>query len=245
MSVCENGEKFLESVEDVSTANIASYEVCFNLSRYSDSLYRQLNVYFPEKMNRSVSKRRAEFLAGRYASRLAIEKLRGNTLKVPLRLDSENRAPIWPVGIIGSITHTAWRACAIVADANKFLAVGVDIENWVSNEQYQSLQNRILTEPERLLMKQIVKIMQPRAFFTLAFSAKESLFKALYPMVRCYFDFLDAEIVMIDTNHKMISIRLLKDIVPNNFLACEGSVFTIHYNFFEACVKSQLVIKRT
>lgn len=50
---------------------------------------------------------------------------------------------------------------------------------------------------------------------TLTFSAKESLFKALYPQVRCYFDFLDARMVAVDTQRQTFVLALLKTLTPN------------------------------
>ena len=50
---------------------------------------------------------------------------------------------------------------------------------------------------------------------TLTFSAKESLFKALYPQVRCYFDFLDARMVAVDMQRQTFVLALLKTLTPN------------------------------
>lgn len=53
------------------------------------------------------------------------------------------------------------------------------------------------------------------ALLTLAFSAKESLFKTLYPQVRCYFDFLDARMTAVDVQRQTFVLELLKTLTPH------------------------------
>ena len=50
--------------------------------------------------------------------------------------------------------------------------------------------------------------------FTVVFSAKEALFKALYPVVGRYFDFLDVEISAINVSKCELEMRLLIDLSP-------------------------------
>ncbi|MBF4190154.1 4'-phosphopantetheinyl transferase superfamily protein, partial [Serratia ureilytica] len=57
---------------------------------------------------------------------------------------------------------------------------------------------------------------------TLTFSAKESLFKALYPQVRRYFDFLDARMVAVDAQRQTFELALLTTLTPH---CCAGRRF--------------------
>uniref|UniRef100_UPI0026F03213 4'-phosphopantetheinyl transferase family protein n=1 Tax=Lonsdalea britannica TaxID=1082704 RepID=UPI0026F03213 len=50
---------------------------------------------------------------------------------------------------------------------------------------------------------------------TLAFSAKESLYKALYPQVKHYFDFLDVKLVTLDNVRHTFTLELLCDLSPD------------------------------
>lgn len=69
--------------------------------------------------------RAREFAAGRSAARMAMELL-GHPLRPVLQGD--DRAPIWPVGLTGAITHTARDALAIVTDDPAIRALGLDME---------------------------------------------------------------------------------------------------------------------
>ena len=53
---------------------------------------------------KAVPKRVAQFTAGRVCARRALAQL-GNTEPVPI-LMGEDRAPQWPAGYVGSISHT-------------------------------------------------------------------------------------------------------------------------------------------
>src|SRR3989338_11284500 len=51
---------------------------------------------------RGVAKRQAEYLAGRLCAREALQRLTGTAT---VQACGEDRAPQWPVGMVGSITH--------------------------------------------------------------------------------------------------------------------------------------------
>ena len=40
----------------------------------------------------------------------------------------QDRQPVWPSGVVGSITHTAGLCAAVVAESSRFAALGVDTE---------------------------------------------------------------------------------------------------------------------
>ena len=72
--------------------------------------------------------------------------------------------------------------------------------------------------------------------FSLIFSAKESLFKALYPSVRVYFDFYSAKITAICCITNSFTLTLLEDLTPElraniefsgHFIFDKNYVFTI------------------
>ena len=60
---------------------------------------------FPDEqaaVSRAVEKRRAEFAAGRSLARIALTEI-GHA---PCAIAQADRAPVWPLGIVGSITHS-------------------------------------------------------------------------------------------------------------------------------------------
>ena len=81
---------------------------------------------------RGVAKRQAEYLAGRLCAREAPHQLCGQAL-VPGR--DEDGVPLWPAGTVGSITHGAGRAAAMVALARDWRGLGIDLEKHLSTER--------------------------------------------------------------------------------------------------------------
>ena len=141
---------------------------------------------FPEEAAQIVNavlSRRQQFTAGRVLARRAWQRL--GQAPTPLPSD-EQRVPRWPSGIVGTITHThAWCAAA-VARASDVRGLGADVE--AATPLDVGLWSRVCRPEERsflgahpgeaggLLAKAI-------------FSAKESIYKALYPEVRVFLDF--------------------------------------------------------
>jgi len=158
----------------------------------------------PASIQRSVAKRQAEFLAGRLCARTALHQL-ANLDHVPDI--GEDRAPVWPAGISGSITHGTGWAGAIVARANEWQGLGLDMENLLSDDRATRLAAEILTADELARMDPA----QVSLAVTLTFSIKESLFKALYPIVGKRFYFEHAEVLEWDARGT-VRLRLLTDL---------------------------------
>ncbi len=161
----------------------------------------------PASIQRSVAKRQAEFLAGRLCARAALRQLDG-TDSVPAI--GEDRAPIWPTHITGSITHGTGRAAAIVAPKRHWQGLGMDLEDLLSTERAERLAGEILIPAEMQRMAE-GSPEQLALLVTLTFSVKESLFKALYPLVQKRFYFEHAEVLEWDI-HGQVRLRLLTDL---------------------------------
>ena len=70
-------------------------------------------------------KRRRDFALGRACAHQALTALgRGDAV---IGRDG-NGAPVWPDGVVGSITHTSGYAAALAADASRFSGAGLDAE---------------------------------------------------------------------------------------------------------------------
>ena len=145
----------------------------------------------PASIQCSVAKRQAEFLAGRLCARAALQQL-DQLDCVPAIGD--DRAPVWPGHISGSITHSTGHAAAIVGHKAQWRGLGMDLENLLSLERAERLAGEILTADELLRMA-LVPREQLALLVTLTFSLKESLFKALYPIVHKRFYFEHAEVL--------------------------------------------------
>nr|WP_246624777.1 4'-phosphopantetheinyl transferase superfamily protein [Oceanobacter mangrovi] len=120
--------------------------------------------------------------------------------------------PLWPADRIGSISHCAGKAIAVTASAQQLASVGIDIDRGMPYERAMAVLPVLTSAIERERLKQWVAegVLSDaighmgtrdedtmRCLVTLVFSAKESLYKALYPLVGVYFDYRDADVVAI------------------------------------------------
>ena len=156
-----------------------------------------------------VAKRQAEFMAGRVCAREALWRLNGSDAVPAVGAD---RAPQWPAGISGSITHGKNWAAAIVAANSDWRGLGLDVENLLSTDRAKRLQGEILT-PAELRRASLLDLEQLALLVTLTFSLKESLFKALYPLTLKRFYFEHAEVLAWSADGKA-RLRLLTDLSP-------------------------------
>lgn len=143
---------------------------------------------------KAVPKRIHEFAAGRACARTALSNL--GYAAVPLLMGTD-RAPIWPAGATGSITHTDDYCAAVVASTAELRALGVDAEP--AARVKPELWRRICT-PAELKMLQSRDLQSAAAAATLIFSAKEAFYKCQYTLTREWLGFADIS-VTIDAEH--------------------------------------------
>ncbi len=198
------------------------YRCDYNLMAYRTEFFSELEIIFPDNLNKAVIKRQSEYLAGRYAAKMALAQLSSDSYEVPT---GKHRSPVWPANTIGSLTHTSTTAFCAVGPANKVDFVGIDFENWLPDKTVTSVKSSIISEREELFLQR--QSMSFNHAFTLTFSAKESLFKALYPMVGYYFDFSAAEILFISENKRTFKLVLTQTLTPE---LTEGMSFTGSYH---------------
>ncbi|QUY48535.1 4'-phosphopantetheinyl transferase superfamily protein [Serratia plymuthica] len=182
----------------------------FSLANYQDSCFDAIGMVLPDHLARAVPKRRAEYLAGRYLARALLAPLGFADFTLPR---GEDRAPQWPQGIAGALSHNVDTALCAVHWESGLGGVGLDVETLIPTERAEELWTVIVGEEECATLRR-----QPQAFnqlLTIAFSAKESLFKTLYPQVGRYFDFLDARTVAIDTRQQIFELELLKPLTAH------------------------------
>ncbi|MBB2895092.1 4'-phosphopantetheinyl transferase [Pseudomonas sp. AS2.8] len=170
----------------------------------------RLGALPPDNIRRAVAKRQAEYLAGRLCAREALRQLSG-TAAVPGHRPTD-RGPAWPPGWVGAITHSHGWAAAVVGKAGDYLGLGLDVETLLEPDKALRLAEQILTPAERERLQPLDERQQAFAI-TLAFSAKESLFKALHPQVGQMFFFQDAEILAMDPSGTF-DLRLLIELSP-------------------------------
>jgi 4'-phosphopantetheinyl transferase EntD len=139
-------------------------------------------------MARAVPKRRAEFFAGRVAAHRAMQTLGLLPEPVPMGAD---RAPVWPSDTVGSISHCDGACVALVARADGFRALAVDIEP--DADLPEDVIGMVCLPAERNWLDQVQKT-DRRRMARRIFSAKETVFKLQYPITGKMLDFSDVVI---------------------------------------------------
>jgi 4'-phosphopantetheinyl transferase EntD len=131
-----------------------------------------------------VEKRRLEFTHGRHCAHQAMRKL-----GLPVRpiLKGTDRAPIWPEDICGSISHSGTSAAAVIAPREQLAVIGLDLET--AGPLNSDIADMICRPDERTASDN-----GDRA--KLLFSIKEAVYKCIYPMIKCYVDFQEMEILL-------------------------------------------------
>lgn len=134
------------------------------------------------------ARRQREFRAGRLCAHRALAWL--GMGEVPL-LNGPDRAPLWPRGVSGSISHTESYAIAVVGWSSAFPLLGVDAE---PDEPVEPETWPLICTPRELRRVHAAPPAVQGRLVRLLFSAKECAYKAQYPHTRAFLDFRDVEI---------------------------------------------------
>ena len=155
----------------------------YSAESYSDIEFVRTGIECPEQIRISAIKRKSECLAGRYAAKLALRAEGIDNVQVKI---GTQREPLWPVGIVGSISHcTNIAACSAFRPSEKVGAgVGIDVEAFIDIDTVEQIQDQILCAEDAQLALSNLSKEQAAKRFTQVFSPKESLYKALFPRVR-------------------------------------------------------------
>ncbi|HEN8221999.1 TPA: 4'-phosphopantetheinyl transferase superfamily protein [Pseudomonas aeruginosa] len=180
-------------------------------------------------------KRRREFLAGRLC---ALHSLLEMGVDAEFPLPAQDRMPIWPPGILGSISHCASVAVAMAAPASRFHALGIDVETLIDAEIAQDIRHSVGRDRELECLERSIPCCARS--LTLLFSAKEALYKALYPFSRQYKDFHAAEIISCQA--KALVLRLTEDWCGS---WRGGACVEVRYTWLDREVLTAVCIPRT
>ncbi|MCM3925947.1 4'-phosphopantetheinyl transferase superfamily protein [Frankia sp. AiPs1] len=151
-------------------------------------------VLFPAEaalLVRAVDKRRREFTTARICAHRA---LTGLGLPPAPILPGDRGAPQWPDGVVGSITHCAGYRAAAVAFAGRLRTIGIDAEPNEPNPEGVTAQ--ITVPAEEGWLATLNRTRPAVRWDRLLFSAKESVYKAWFPLARRWLGFEDAAITI-------------------------------------------------
>ena len=147
---------------------------------------------FPEEekiIRVAVDKRRLEFTTARWCARQAMTRLGRPPAPV---LPGPRGEPLWPAGLVGSITHCDGYRAAVLAESSVITTVGIDAE---PNEPLVKGVLSVVSLPaERVRIATLLREHPDVHWDRLLFSAKESVYKAWFPLAERWLDFEDADI---------------------------------------------------
>jgi len=156
----------------------------YDVHAYMPAHFETYEIDFPRTLINAVPKRQGEFLAGRILACAALERLPHPRASIAI---GEWGSPLWPKGITGSISHSNGKCvCLVVCDAARL--VGIDIEKVPTAASLKAILQEALNAEERDRILQQTT-MDAAVLATLTFSAKETIFKALHPVVLQFFGF--------------------------------------------------------
>jgi enterobactin synthetase component D len=193
-----------------------------SLSRFDAGVFG--SVHLAHSLRDAVPKRQAEFLAGRYCVRRAEQALNGQCSDITVGID---RAPVWPPGLAGSISHVEGYALAVVCESHNGRSIGVDVERLSEQIEPAEVLQQVASPKELACLTHHLDLAQA---FILMFSAKEAIYKALYPSVRRYIDF--DEVVCIDADDSHLLFETKPSLSPNlrlrvSYALHDNLVFTL------------------
>ena len=159
---------------------------------------------------RAVPERRREFTTGRACARRALRRLGLPATAIPVGHRGE---PLWPPGVVGSITHChGYRACA-VARSDAILALGIDAEPNLPlpvGVWEEVAFDREVDSISPLTPSRVGTVVQ---LDRLVFSAKEAVYKAWFPLVQTWLGFEDVELDVDTDGSFRATLRVLRPVV--------------------------------
>jgi 4'-phosphopantetheinyl transferase EntD len=176
-------------------------------------------------LGRVADVRRREYTIARHCARRALGSL--GVAPVPI-LSGLNREPLWPGDVVGSLTHCRGYCAAAVARRGRIISIGIDAE------PHEPLPQGVFSIVASSEDCKLLETLPPNgvAWDRLMFSAKESVYKAWFPLAANWLGFEDVAMT-IDAAAATFVARLLVrgPYVDGQMLAEIGGRFVIHDHF--------------
>lgn len=205
---------------------IAGAQFC--AGHFTQDLFQKYAIAHSVNLEQAVIKRKAEYLAGRYCAKLALRNHFGENQIICDIPSGKHREPVWPASVLGSITHTNTYALCAIGDCNSFQGIGIDLEEIMETNNANQLAEQVHDQHE---LKLLTANNFPANFATsLLFSAKESIFKALYNNVSEYFGFDVARLCSIVPAKRSLTFRLDEAFCDKYRLASHVDCTYYHFN---------------
>lgn len=220
-------EKFQIQHLDFHQVSIALHETS-NVVK----LYEKFAIYLPEKIKNAGLKRKSEFLIGRLAAQYALKSL--NYSSDFILQKGQYGEPVWPSNYFGSISHSmagpsTGIAVAYLNQGDKY--AGIDLElttnSLVLNHNQDILKHFLNTYEIQYLFH--FNQLNPY-FYLIAFSAKESIIKAICSKYQIILPFSDIQLTTVDLVAKLLFFKItnfnLNDDIRVNYAIREKDILT-------------------
>lgn len=167
---------------------------------------RQAATSLPDALRQAPPRRKAEFLAGRRCASAALQAAGFDAVAaLPI---GPRRAPLWPAGFTGSISHGGGLAIAVAAPLGVVSAVGIDVQPELPTEQALQLAPGFSDAAERRLGESLP--ITTAAWLTRLWAIKESVAKACDTQQAGpgqFPDFRDLQVVAVDAQTVTVRLR--------------------------------------
>lgn len=140
---------------------------------------------------KAIEKRRREFTTARHCARAALARL--GVPPQPILAGRLNE-PLWPAGVVGTITHCAGYRGVVVAADSKITTVGIDAE---PNEPLTNgVLESVALPDERVHVAELLEARPEIRWDRMLFCAKEAVYKSWFPLAQRWLDFDDAVVTL-------------------------------------------------
>ena len=171
---------------------------------YSQKFYESHAKFLPKDLDSASIRRKSEFCAGRFCAFEASNEIGHKILSIQR---GDKGEPLWPDEIKGSISHSHGIAVSMVGDSKVFQSIGIDIEKNITLKKIPTLNKMVLTDKDKLYFETLDKTYD-LLFYQLCFTAKEALYKLIYPLVHEYFDFREASVESVNFKNNSLCLEL-------------------------------------
>lgn len=174
----------------------------------------------------AVPSRRREFAAGRGCAHAVLAELGHHDWSL---LPGPRREPLWPDGVVGSISHCPGLAVAVAARSAGTLAIGIDVET--DAPLPANVVRSVMDTDEAQAIERLAAQDTMTPWGRLLFSAKESVYKAWYPLRHEWLGFEEAAVELSTDGTFLARIRRadtapLPQVVSGRWARGNGVVIT-------------------
>lgn len=229
---------FLGSTQQIETGlgQTILLQAEFSPLLYKDAIFPAHGIDLPVLLSTAVDKRKSEFLAGRTLVAQAFKHLNIPSQNVPR---GPKREPVWPLNVQGSITHSRDH-CACILTTKPNLFVGIDLEAPLSENALRSVRRVAMIANDGLVYTS-QSTFSEQHFATLLFSAKETLYKALFPIVQSFFGF-DAATIHNAPSDNQIELRLTRNLHSS---LLKDQIFTLNHQELDGKILTWLAYQHS